>query len=322
MTTDIDYGAFDALTFDCYGTLIDWETGLLAGLRAVLAAHGVDGADAEPVWVLGELHMALNTLENRVFHTQAVDREAMLAASEADLRAGRILPLYPNDAPEVTPRTYPPTAVHVRDAFVYWSYAHDSGHPSGAAALPSAGLVVTPDGDGGLSVVDPIRRREASVLEFFGEFITALVVNHFQLREPGRYRPRVRIDDLVVCRRSWRLGAAELAAAAEGSGHSFGPLRRHLGDLGVPRHAFYKTPAEPKPSYVDLQAPLHLYNLDAAARRILRTAGAGASVDIVEMLPAPEQLWLTDPDGQRYTAELRMVAVDARPSSAVFRDVP
>jgi 2-haloacid dehalogenase len=47
MTADIDYSAFDALTFDCYGTLIDWETGLLAGLRAVLAAHRVDGTDDE-----------------------------------------------------------------------------------------------------------------------------------------------------------------------------------------------------------------------------------------------------------------------------------
>ena len=42
MTTDIDYGAFDALTFDCYGTLIDWETGILAGLRAALDPRGVD----------------------------------------------------------------------------------------------------------------------------------------------------------------------------------------------------------------------------------------------------------------------------------------
>jgi 2-haloacid dehalogenase len=31
----IDFGAFDALTFDCYGTLIDWEAGLLAALRPV-----------------------------------------------------------------------------------------------------------------------------------------------------------------------------------------------------------------------------------------------------------------------------------------------
>src|SRR4029079_8239645 len=43
--TDLDYAAFDALTFDCYGTLIDWETGILAGLRTALAPHGVDAED-------------------------------------------------------------------------------------------------------------------------------------------------------------------------------------------------------------------------------------------------------------------------------------
>ena len=44
---DLDFDAFDVLTFDCYGTLIDWEAGLLAGLRGPLAAHGVEAADAE-----------------------------------------------------------------------------------------------------------------------------------------------------------------------------------------------------------------------------------------------------------------------------------
>ena len=38
--TDLAYGAFDALTFDCYGTLIDWEAGILAGLRRVLGPGG------------------------------------------------------------------------------------------------------------------------------------------------------------------------------------------------------------------------------------------------------------------------------------------
>ena len=42
---DLDYSTFEALTFDCYGTLIDWETGILAALRRVLAAHGVDAPD-------------------------------------------------------------------------------------------------------------------------------------------------------------------------------------------------------------------------------------------------------------------------------------
>jgi 2-haloacid dehalogenase len=42
----IDYGRFEALTFDCYGTLIDWETGLLTALRDALPALGaVDDDD-------------------------------------------------------------------------------------------------------------------------------------------------------------------------------------------------------------------------------------------------------------------------------------
>ncbi|HUQ44443.1 MAG TPA: haloacid dehalogenase type II [Candidatus Limnocylindria bacterium] len=40
--TTLDFGDFDVLTFDCYGTLIDWEAGLLAALRPPLAAHGVE----------------------------------------------------------------------------------------------------------------------------------------------------------------------------------------------------------------------------------------------------------------------------------------
>jgi 2-haloacid dehalogenase len=37
--TTLDFDAFDVLTFDCYGTLIDWEAGLLAAMRPPLAAH-------------------------------------------------------------------------------------------------------------------------------------------------------------------------------------------------------------------------------------------------------------------------------------------
>ena len=43
----IDYDAYDALTFDCYGTLIDWETGILNGLKAALGS-GIEGeSDAQ-----------------------------------------------------------------------------------------------------------------------------------------------------------------------------------------------------------------------------------------------------------------------------------
>src|SRR4029079_13745911 len=43
----IPFDHFDVLTFDCYGTLIDWEAGLLAGLRAILDRRGVAADDED-----------------------------------------------------------------------------------------------------------------------------------------------------------------------------------------------------------------------------------------------------------------------------------
>jgi 2-haloacid dehalogenase len=43
----LDFRRFDALTFDCYGTLIDWEAGILAAFRAVLEPRGVAPGDDE-----------------------------------------------------------------------------------------------------------------------------------------------------------------------------------------------------------------------------------------------------------------------------------
>jgi len=35
----LDFTRFEILTFDCYGTLIDWETGILSALHLILSAH-------------------------------------------------------------------------------------------------------------------------------------------------------------------------------------------------------------------------------------------------------------------------------------------
>jgi 2-haloacid dehalogenase len=43
----VDFDRFEVLTFDCYGTLIDWETGILAGLHRVLDPHGVPPDDED-----------------------------------------------------------------------------------------------------------------------------------------------------------------------------------------------------------------------------------------------------------------------------------
>lgn len=53
----LEYGRFEALTFDCYGTLIDWEAGLADAFRPILAAHGI-AADHEDVLVRYARHEA------------------------------------------------------------------------------------------------------------------------------------------------------------------------------------------------------------------------------------------------------------------------
>ena len=47
MTDDLDLTRFEALSFDCYGTLIDWETGIAAVLAPWAREHGLDTGDEE-----------------------------------------------------------------------------------------------------------------------------------------------------------------------------------------------------------------------------------------------------------------------------------
>jgi 2-haloacid dehalogenase len=49
MTIDIDGNRYDAITFDCYGTLIDWEAGLMRFIQPLLESHD---AHAVPSFLL------------------------------------------------------------------------------------------------------------------------------------------------------------------------------------------------------------------------------------------------------------------------------
>ncbi|MCO5175947.1 MAG: haloacid dehalogenase type II [Thermomicrobiales bacterium] len=55
----IDLREFSTLTFDCYGTLIDWETGILNALRPLLRAHGQELTDDQVLEQFGEIEAAI-----------------------------------------------------------------------------------------------------------------------------------------------------------------------------------------------------------------------------------------------------------------------
>lgn len=51
----LDFSRFRVITFDCYGTLINWEPGILGALRPILKMHGLPLDDAGILRVYGEL---------------------------------------------------------------------------------------------------------------------------------------------------------------------------------------------------------------------------------------------------------------------------
>ncbi len=55
----MDFGRFEALTFDCYGTLIDWESGILTALRDLFGGRGEPLPDgSELLELFGRLESA------------------------------------------------------------------------------------------------------------------------------------------------------------------------------------------------------------------------------------------------------------------------
>ena len=53
----LDFSKFQAFTFDCYGTLINWESGIFSALRPILAARGKTISDFALLELYSELEV-------------------------------------------------------------------------------------------------------------------------------------------------------------------------------------------------------------------------------------------------------------------------
>src|SRR5271169_1898212 len=57
----MDFSRFTTISFDCYGTLIDWESGILPVLRTALGNHGHSLPDAGILELYGEFEAEAET---------------------------------------------------------------------------------------------------------------------------------------------------------------------------------------------------------------------------------------------------------------------
>jgi len=146
------------------------------------------------------------------------------------------------------------------------------------------------------------------IIAFMEQYLGAEAMSHFKLLPRRPHTPRVTLDGLVISRERWHLPPADLRELTEEAPEAERVKRVNAwaGRLGVPRHAFATVPHEPKPIYVDFSSPILVDNF---VRLLLKATSLGLS----EMLPAHDDLWLPDAEGNLYTCELRLAAVDPEP---------
>jgi len=284
--------ALAAELFDDEGPL--WTLGVYHSADVQVAARDAAAAGrGEFLCVTADVHPGGNPLGQPVFSAR-LPTDAPLPQIVAEDTGG-----FPIFAPPIRPGGFSPRVV----PFVALpDVVHIQTSPD-VVIPPDRPIVTLPEIDRrGERFVTPDGAAEGPLEALFELPMFIGSVRNFSLAAAGEHTARTTVGRTVTHRESWEPHPRGVPADAP----AFASWAR---DQGMPRRVFLLSSEEPKPMYVDLDSPV-LTRL--AARVVRRTAEADGSLRFSEMLPGPEDCWLTDDAGRRYTSELRLVAVDER----------
>jgi hypothetical protein len=274
----------------------------------MIAAAGEDAiARGDFQLVMGECHLGANTLAASLFVNQHPAPEALVEAAGWDLGGVHMVPVEPREFGDFSARTV--RALVSPQAFrLEWS--RDSLGARHWRRLSISALVVEEVG-GELVVRSRDGAHELPLLDLIGDPLSVIFAHSFGVLTEGRYVPRRTIDRLVISRETWRFDPGELAFAFEKKeADRFLGLRRWARAQGLPRFVFVKVPVERKPCFVDLDSAVYAEQFAKLVRRSAEQGAPGDLVSVTEMLPEPDDLWLTDAEGRPHVSELRIVVVD------------
>ncbi|MGH3380986.1 MAG: lantibiotic dehydratase [Actinoallomurus sp.] len=287
---------------------VRWSTARYACPDVLVVADDADAVNrGEFELALGELHTAVNTLGASLFVNQHPEREGLLTLTDLDHPRPRLMPLQPKEhRARLSART---RYSLVRDQDYCVALADPSADPHRPRTISSADVSVE-DQDGRLVAVLP-DGNVFDLVDIFAQALTMMAIDMFRIvPDDVDHHPRVTVDRMVVTRETWRFDPETMDFANEkNEAKRFVRAGRWRTGQRLPRYVFVVSPTEPRPFYVDFHSPVYVNIFAKAVRRLLRDDPKGR-MTISEMLPSPEQTWLTDGEGNRYTSELRFVAVD------------
>jgi hypothetical protein len=274
-----------------------WPISVYHSFDIQIAARSTAAISAgDYLCVVGDFHPGANPLGQGMFATRHPDRNQFLDAIAADVGTLPFL-IPPRDIGFQTTRNMPaitrPGDMHVAAG------ARDR-MPDGYRTFPAADLITD-----GQTVATPDGSWQAPLADLLWlPLLIAAVHGYdpFPVAKVGGHAERVTIGRTVWRRETWHISPTLGPACPEATAS-------WARDLGLPRRVFALSPGELKPIYVDFDSPV----LTRILCRQLRRAAAdfpGRLSRFTEMLPGPDDCWLADEDGRRYTSELRLVAVD------------
>ena len=272
-----------------------WPTSVFQSVDVQLAARDQE-AVAKGDWlaVIGDMHPGANPLTQGLFAHRHPNPPAMLELIRTAV--GRPLPLLlPPFAPGMGQdgRGMPLT----REDDIHLAAMPDTlAQPPRRTWLPYELLV---DGD---DLTDRDGALRVPLPDALGMAIFISGVRAFELLPEGEHAERVTVGRTVVRREGWNVPAGEVPSDAR-------DLAAFARDRDMPRRLFAKSPLERKPMYLDVESPALTRVLCRHARQAAARAPC-ATIRFTEMLPTPEDCWLSDAEGNRYVSELRLVAVD------------
>ncbi|MGW7263255.1 lantibiotic dehydratase [Streptomyces sp. NPDC054842] len=291
-----------------------WTAARYLSPDVMIAADGAEAvARGDFTLVLGELHLAANTLGASLFTHQHPDPDELVRLTDRDHPGPRLMPLIPKEHRSRLSARVRHTLVRPQDHQV--ALADFTADPARPRTVRSADATV--EERAGTLVVRLPDGSAFPAVDVFSHVLTTLAMDLFQLLPQADHTPRVTLDRMVVARETWQLPAAGATFADEkDEARRFVRARRWHTGLGLPRHVFVVLPTESRPFYVDFDSPVYVTILAKALRRLSRKDPDG-TFTLTEMLPTPEQTWLTDDEGRRYTSELRFVAFDTEQNAEV-----
>ncbi|MET8248151.1 lantibiotic dehydratase [Streptomyces sp. NPDC005202] len=249
--------------------------------------------------VLGELHACLATLD-LPFLDWTTDSGSLRDKVNAAIGAPRLVPLLPVEWKRNSGRMVP-APIGAGDRLIGFTRAP---YDDRTRVDPAAAITLT-ETDGTVTATTP-DGRTWSIAELLAVPISIIAADAFKIGLDRAHAPRVTLDDLVLFRETWRLPVAGTALPEKADRErDYLAVRRWVAAHALPDLLFVKFPEETKPSLVDFTSPtlvLSFANLVRTARRL----DPDAVVTLSEPLPAPDDSWLTDADGERYVSELRL----------------